>query len=67
MVKINTIVLVEVKDQGLYTFEAYKELRLQMSTGDFHSHKHEIVNCDASLEYIDIDQDGEFFTVNENY
>ena len=36
-------VKVEHFDYGVYTNEAYKELRLQMSTGDFHSHKVESV------------------------
>lgn len=64
MLAIQTVTLVEVAGEGLYTFEAYKELRLQMSTGDFHTHKHSIVTVDASLEYTDIDDNGEFFTVN---
>lgn len=58
--------LVEVEDMGLYTFEAYCELRLQMSTGDFHSHKHSIVSCDPTLEYTDVDENGKFFLINEN-
>lgn len=61
---MKTINLVEVVGMGLYTFEAYCELRLQMSTGDFHSHKHEIVTCDATLEYMDVDDEGNFFGVN---
>jgi hypothetical protein len=66
MVAIQTINLVEVEGQGLYTFEAYCELRLQMSTGDFHTHKHTIVTVDASLEYIDLDDSGEFILINED-
>ena len=31
-------------NEGLYTEKAYQELRLQMSTGDFHTHKTEEVN-----------------------
>lgn len=62
---MNSINLVHVTGMGLYTFDAYCELRLQMSTGDFHTHQHCIQTCDASIEYIDIDLDGEFFTVNE--
>lgn len=62
---MNAITLVEVEGMGLYTFEAYKELRLQMSTGDFHTHKHTILEVDASLEYMDIDENGEFYVINE--
>lgn len=62
---LNTVTLVEVKGQGLYTFEAYKELRLQMSTGDFHAHTHSVVTVDASLEYMDVDAEGEFWIINE--
>ncbi len=65
MKSLNTINLVEVIGEGLFTFEAYCELRLQMSTGDFHVHEHCIVTADASLEYTDIDEDGEFFAVND--
>ncbi len=62
---MNTINLVEVTGLGLYPFDAYCELRLQMSTGDFHTHKHTIITADASLEYTDIDDNGEFFLVNK--
>lgn len=65
MIQLNSITLVEVDGRELYTFEAYCELRLQMSTGDFHSHHHQIVTVDASLEYTDIDETGEFYLVNE--
>lgn len=66
MIQIQTINLVEVIGIGLYTFEAYQELRLQMSTGDFHTHKHSIITVDASLEYWDVDSDGTLYIVNEN-
>lgn len=62
---MNTICLVNVIGMGLYSWEAYCELRLQMSTGDFHSHKHEIQTCDASVAYNDIDDDGEFYVIND--
>jgi hypothetical protein len=63
---LNTVTLVEVTGMGLYTFDAYCELRLQMSTGDFHTHSYSIVTVDASLEYIDVDLiSGEFLTINE--
>ena len=62
---MNTINLVEVVGQGLYTFRAYCELRLQMSSGDYGAHKHSIITADASLEYQDIDEDGEFYIVND--
>jgi hypothetical protein len=64
-IQIQTINLVEVEGFGLYTFEAYSELRLQMSTGDFHMHQHRIITCDASVEYTDVDEQGTFFVVNE--
>lgn len=59
------IALIEVTGQGLYTLKAYTELRLQMSTGDFHTHRHSVVFVDPTLEYFDIDQNGEFVIVNE--
>jgi hypothetical protein len=31
-------------NEQLFTIDAYAELRLQMSTGDFHTHTHELVN-----------------------
>ncbi len=63
---MNAILLIDVKEQGLFTFEAYSELRLQMSTGDFHTHKTKFVNCESSVEYTDFDSEmGEFFVVNE--
>lgn len=65
MIQINTINLVRVEHQGLYTFDAYCELRLQMSTGEFHTHTHSIVTVDASLEYMDVDASGEFYLINE--
>lgn len=45
------------QDQGAYTTEAYEELRLQMSTGDFHVHKPEVVvvNTPNWDEVIDLD------------
>lgn len=62
---MNTVNLVHVEGMGLYTFDAYCELRLQMSTGDFHTHKHEIQTVDAGLEYTALDEDGEFYLMNE--
>lgn len=58
---------------GLYTAEAYAELRLQLSTGDFHMHKSSIVDVPDDAEVIDFglveDQDGtesfEFVVLNE--
>lgn len=64
-IQIETINLVHVEGMGLYTFDAYCELRLQMSTGDFHTHKHAIITADASLEYTDVDDLGEFYLINE--
>ena len=61
---METINLVHVTGLGLYTFDAYCELRLQMSTGDFHTHQHCIQTCDASLEYTDVDDNGEFHIIN---
>ena len=40
-------------DNQLMTFEAYAELRLQMSTGDFHSHKYEAIES-ASNDVIEL-------------
>lgn len=44
-------------DLGLYTPEAYEELRLQFSTGDFHVHKAtvEVVNEPHPDSYVDLD------------
>ena len=64
---LHTINLVEVVGEGLYTFEAYNEFRLQMSTGDYHTHRHCIVTCDASLEYMDVDDEGNFYLMNEEF
>ena len=40
--------------EGYMTFEAYKELRLQMSTGDFHTHTHEVVEVPEDTEVIEL-------------
>jgi len=32
-------------EYGIYTQEAYEELRLQMSTGDFHMHETQVVDA----------------------
>jgi len=37
------VVKVTENNEGLYTLEAYEELTLQMSTGDYHTHKYELV------------------------
>lgn len=37
------IIKVTGNNEGLYTKEAYEALKLQMSTGDFHTHKTEVV------------------------
>lgn len=41
-------------ENELFTFEAYTELRLQMSTGDFHTHTHEIVEVPADATVIEL-------------
>lgn len=41
-------------DGVLFDFEAYKELRLQMSTGDFHTHRTEFVNVLEDTKVIDL-------------
>lgn len=41
---------------ALFSFEAYRELRLQMSTGDFHSHSYEILEVPSETEVIELDQ-----------
>lgn len=44
-------------DGQLMTTEAYHELRLQMSTGDFHTHKYEWVGLGCiQLDDFDWDQ-----------
>lgn len=51
--------------ETLMTVEAYKELRLQMSTGDFHSHTHAMVEADLDdAEYLDLSE-AEFILINE--
>jgi len=40
----------------LLTFDAYKELRLQLSTGDFHTHRHEIIEVDFDTPVISLDE-----------
>lgn len=62
---MKSILLIEVIDQGLYTFEAYRELALQMSTGDFHTHKQQVVWHTDDIEHFAIDDKGEFYLVNE--
>jgi hypothetical protein len=37
---------------GFFTPKAYKELTLQMSTGDFHTHKHTIIKVTEYPEDI---------------
>ncbi len=37
--------------EQLFTIDAYAEMRLQMSTGDFHTHTHELVN---RLDFTDV-------------
>jgi hypothetical protein len=34
------------------TFDAYRELRLQMSTGDFHTHRYEITEIPIEDDVI---------------
>lgn len=40
----------------LFTIDAYAELRLQMSTGDFHTHTHELVNRPDLTDVITLEQ-----------
>lgn len=50
----------------LYSLDAYKELRLQFSTGDFHTHKHEVVSANENVTYFEFDTElNEFVTINE--
>jgi hypothetical protein len=55
--KANTVIKVysDNYDGQLMTFDAYKELRLQMSTGDFHTHKTEIVETDDTDAVISLE------------
>lgn len=46
---------------GLYSIEAYKELRLQMSTGDFHTHRALPVYVEDFSEVVTIDELMEVF------
>ena len=39
-------------ENTLMTLEAYKELRLQMSTGDFHTHEHILLEGDLNKESV---------------
>lgn len=51
---MKTFKVIQIKSDnfdGLVTREAYEEIRLQMSTGDFHTHKHSTVTVD-SLENV---------------
>lgn len=61
-------------NEGVYTHEAYTELRLTMSTGDFHTHKTEEIeinpDTDEYIDFIEIeDADGvvtlEYMTFND--
>ena len=57
---MNPINVVEVKSdnfEGLMTYEAYLYFRLTLSTGDFHTHKHEIVSIpeDRLAEVIQLE------------
>jgi len=54
---------------GIYTKEAYKELTLQMCTGDFHVHKaiKKIVNKDnCELIYLEYSDSGTPMFANED-
>lgn len=69
---ISLILVSNCSDDGLYTQEAYNELRLQMSTGDYHTHIFQRVPVPATTQYTDfgmIDDDGTetfaFFQINE--
>lgn len=42
--------------EQLFTIDAYAELRLQMSTGDFHTHTHELVNRADLTDVITLQQ-----------
>ena len=48
-------VTVNGDDYGTYTPEAYTELRLQLSTGDFHTHLATAVYVDNYDDVIDLD------------
>jgi hypothetical protein len=37
------------------SFEAYREIRLSMSTGDFHTHEYEVVEVPENQEVIEVD------------
>jgi len=52
-------------DAQIFTLKAYQELRLQMSTGDFHMHKAltALPACAAHFGYTDVTDDGEFIDV----
>lgn len=70
---IQLLLVSNCRADGLYTQEAYNELRLQMSSGEYGAHIFQRINMPATTEYTDfgmiVDQDGnetfEFFVVNE--
>lgn len=52
---MNTDLVVKIKSDNFNCFltvEAYKEIRLQMSTGDFHTHEYELVTVDLDDVYV---------------
>ena len=52
----------------LYSERAYRELRLQMGTGDFHTHRAKPLILDDAKEFWDVDvQTGEFYLVEQIY
>lgn len=56
MKKVRTVIKLNSDNfENTYlTFDAYKEIRLSMSTGDFHTHKHEIVEVDEDTEVLEL-------------
>lgn len=51
-------------DGDLYTEAAYRELRLQLSTGDFGTHRAKPVILEDDPPYWDVDHStGEFFLI----
>lgn len=59
MYHIETINLVEVEGEGLYTFAAY----CHMYSSDYRDTVNVLI-CDANVEYVDLNDDGELFIVN---
>ena len=56
---METKTVVKVKSDNfeneLMAFNAYRELRRQMSTGDFHTHKYSIIEVPIETEVIELE------------